>query len=794
MNLFSGPSASGEESLSLYEQQSTTDDDYHSSSVYASQTTDETFTSNRDTFSHDDMRSSGTFLSARTSHDEEEISSIDGMKRRALKLTPKSELDLKPVPSSQTFREAPTPVAANRSPRRERIPGGAAAKLMFIGPSASSRSTTDDDRLQGASTESSSQGVDDNIKEIDREMQRAKAEFEKGTERNRRYQQHPVVTIPEDQEDTTIDDESASNAPSFLNRSEIFHESSQAAVIALLTPRDRHGDLRSTASDFNDGMSVQSGASKISSNLAAKSPSDRNIESPVKQQDVSQPLLSQVAERRLEAIKARMKDPNKRLTELLMAIATPDDRSLVDLGYMVRRKNACGALHVLTARPENRVAIGWTVGVLPALTSVLEDSQEEELEVILREERIRAEYEAARERAIATLMNLAMPRENRIAVFHSPGLVQAALYVIHEDEGVARRGCSALLAFLVKSPENRLLLPQVPGFMDTVIKVLRPKPPQVQEPAPQPRKIYPWNTSDSEESDDESEDRTKRSRSYQTSYSKTTATDSEDVANGTFETDFTEGSRPRVESDSGVELTGYDGSANKLLSVARQNIFAVFLHLMKEKDNAYHFAREDAFISTMVDISTHQESLSHTLATKLLANLTRHRLNTKLLVFQKRVVVPALVSATASPYEEARRFACHGLQNIAQDKSCRQELATTKNLILQLCDRARQATGEEERLAAVSALKNLCDEPANLIPMTNTPDCISTLMHVAHGKEEGVTDMMQYRACDALATLSHWLRKIATSGQSLTASQVGSPAPQGLCVPSLRVVTWNQWR
>ena len=52
---------------------------------------------------------------------------------------------------------------------------------------------------------------------------------------------------------------------------------------------------------------------------------------------------------------------------------------------------------------------------------------------------------------------------------------------------------------------------------------------------------------------------------------------------------------------------------------------------------------------------------------------------------------------------------------------------------------------------------------------------------------------MQYRACDALATLSHWLRKIATSGHSLDQTQRGRLPNKGLFVPSLREVSWNQW-
>ena len=164
------------------------------------------------------------------------------------------------------------------------------------------------------------------------------------------------------------------------------------------------------------------------------------------------------------------------------------------------------------------------------------------------------------------------------------------------------------------------------------------------------------------------------------------------------------------------------------------------------------------------------------------------------MVFQERRTVPALVHGANSENDETRLYACYAIQNLAQEKSCRQELAMIENLVPTLCSRGRFSTAEDERLAAISALKNLCDEPANLIPLTNTPECISTLMHLAHGKEEGVTETMQYRACDALATLSHWLRKIATSGKSLDDMQNGRTPDKKLFVPSLRVVTWNQWQ
>jgi hypothetical protein len=180
-------------------------------------------------------------------------------------------------------------------------------------------------------------------------------------------------------------------------------------------------------------------------------------------------------------------------------------------------------------------------------------------------------------------------------------------------------------------------------------------------------------------------------------------------------------------------------------------------------------------------------------AVRLLAHLTRHRANSKVIVFNLQNIAPAMVRATYSGNDEARKYACFGLQNLTQDKPCRQELATTPNLVASLCVRARQASDPEERLAAIHALKNLTDEPGNLIPMTNTPECFATLMQIAHASDDSVTEMMQYLACDALATLSHWFRSIATSGQRMEAIKLQQPPPKDLFAPSLQIVSWEQW-
>jgi len=64
----------------------------------------------------------------------------------------------------------------------------------------------------------------------------------------------------------------------------------------------------------------------------------------------------------------------------------------------------------------------------------------------------------------------------------------------------------------------------------------------------------------------------------------------------------------------------------------------------------------------------------------------------------------------SSPNVQSRTFACRSLQNLSQDKSCRQDIAITNELVESLVQRVSLSENEEEKLAAVSTLKNLADE------------------------------------------------------------------------------------
>jgi hypothetical protein len=597
-------------------------------------------------------------------------------------------------------------------------------------------------------------------------------------------------------------------SPNLFDQNEIFFKTADDAMQALLTANGflTVSDAQSAYSSFGTALStdgVSTSASVASAFVISDENTSSNFES-LSRKDYSDELLSAKAKQQIEAILDEMQYPNSKLGHLLQTIASPPEGDVPDLSTTVRRKNACGALQVLALEPRNRIPLVWTTGVLAALTSVLSDTGTEGTIVTYPDKRHRVEFETGRDRAISCLVSLVTPKENRLPILHTPGLVHWLIVMILEGRGLSRRGACTILAFLAKTPDNRLLMVQVPRLVEALSKVLKRRPARMEQRA-RPSPVPEFSEEEEEDQaaggnshvsrENESEEfplsqSEKHSYHQRPSESTRIASTASVYSNQSAVTQRFHGGRPSV------ELRSYDETADELLRDARKYAFAAFSSLLKEKDNAFHFARDAALVKVMSEIAVCHDSPSHEHAVKFLACLTRHRLNSKVLVFRRRGVVPALIKATVSSSDTVRLHACYALQNLSQDKSCRQELAISENLLICLCDRARGATEHvNERLAALSALKNLTDEPANLIPMSNTTDCIATLMHLAHGRQEGVTPLMQYRACDALATLSHWLRKIATSGQALNNAKNGKISNnKELFIPALRVVTVNQWQ
>ena len=738
---------------------------------------------------------------------------------------------------------------------RQRVAGGAAAKIMLQGcsPTSPSEEESYDD-------ESDSEDVADYTyatEELDHARRQARVEYDIGTGANKRYK--PVVESLDESE--YYDMESEASLPSILDRNEVFHENVSAAIVALLNPRGGRSVAESAVTGYSPGSgagtstvsptrsAADTGTLSPSHSVAAsisprrsekRSEASREVnaysalDAPLEaiRKVPNQPLLNEKAEKKMELMKKKMINPSKTLAELLTAIAKPSEGEEMDKTYMVRRKNACGALKVLTTNAANRKTIGWTLGVLPALTSVLADGGEGNLEDAFPDARVRVEYIEARKRAVAALLNLALLKENRVPIFLCPGLMYALGQTILQDKEESRQGCCAVVGYLSKTSENRLLLIKIPGMLDAMTSAIKPR---TKKPKKKPAKKYIWDTFDdsysastAERINSDNTDLTDR-RSFNTEeedfvsdddYVSSPRYDDESNDESHDDSDMTPLMSTSPTSEASRRSFLYDNDSNTFVHATRQNVFATLLHVVKEKDNAvsiilwlkrthqccrsgqsypvfflccvqYHLARHADLLFTLIDISYMQESPFHTYALKIIANLTRHRGNSKLLVFHHRVVVPALVQAMSSRSLESRTHAIHSLQNLSQDKSCRQDIAITQNLVDAIVQRVRLSSDMQEKLAAVTTLKNLADEPANLIPMTNTPDCFATLMQVANGGNE-ITEMMQFQACDALATLSHWLRKIASTG-TLEQGSKEVPKASDLMNPTLRVVTWSQW-
>lgn len=561
----------------------------------------------------------------------------------------------------------------NNRPGRQRVPGGAAAKLMLRGPKAEEE---EDDGNDGKSENNNNNNVSDDdeeeepvdTSEIYHMIDQTKVEFEKGPPRSR-FTPHAEVAdkeieisfVPEaddewnnydellllsDGDGTANDvDNEKERLPRVLNRSEAYHENASEAVAALLNPSLKAGDTVSVVSGIlSDVPSVNSSSRKTGGGSVSAfqypkfddvgsivSGGGGGVDSLMMEEynindggihkcPTSEPLITGATEARLDQMSKRMLDPSKTLSDLLKAIASPDDTIQVDRAYMVRRKNACGALKVLTAHARKRKQIAWTVGVLPALTSVLQDAGEEGLEVAYPDKRTRMEYEETRKRAIAAIANLSMTVSNRLVVFHTPGLVQALMYLINEDKAECLEGCCAILAYLAKSVENRNLMAQVPGLFEIVLKIIRPNKTKENEEDHQltkEKEIYPWMSNDSEASSmssagSEHSEHTGSSGEFTEgettggeSYDDVESTDGESfVSEGSCDSmstgsseasDNTDNQNPpknrKGKADHSKKQKICDYDADKHFFAARQNLFAMLGHLVKEKDNAVSFDR-----------------------------------------------------------------------------------------------------------------------------------------------------------------------------------------------------------
>jgi hypothetical protein len=217
----------------------------------------------------------------------------------------------------------------------------------------------------------------------------------------------------------------------------------------------------------------------------------------------------------------------------------------------------------------------------------------------------------------------------------------------------------------------------------------------------------------------------------------------------------------------------------------------------------FDIARAEALVEALIDVAKKQSSPSHTRALTILAHLTRHPQNGHHLIFQYLELLPMLQKATESADADARKYALCAIQNLSMDYSCKTAIAHTDKMILSLTGRCHGETNEEVH-AAVAALQNLSDEPANLIQFTIVKNCIGTIMSIARSNkarmDEGIeTKMTKFMAQNTLAKLSFWLRKIATSAslricENKKDGYFPSGASFSLCDAVLQPIDYEQWK
>lgn len=625
--------------------------------------------------------------------------------------------------------------------------------------------------------------------------------------------------------------------PSPLASGEIFHQAAAASIVALLSP-DRMAKAGLMAPEINSieeddaakdvagdsptgviispgGTDGQGGGMASSSDIRGMFTFNGNSDPSLSRggewngmtqvsrslfrgdvdDDVRQSMIFQ-------AFRGKMIDSSAQFNQLLGQINRKRGVA-IDRTFATRRKNACGALKILSAKQENRIKICWTVGVLPAIASVLSDVNE-----VVPDEFTRSANTEARNRIVSTLLNLSVNKKNRMLIVNTPGVLESVSQTILHDAGEGRQGCCTVLLYLAKTSEARFMIVMSAGVMDALAKVIEvPKIYPKSTPKSKIRKHHLAKTRESPSTDTGCSSKSSRHSSHSGSRSSkigsvsdvggdSVASVDSSIAPGevehmeiTFETiDGTVHTSSKAEADD-----MYDADPNRFLHGARLSIFACLLCLVKSQENAFLVARDEKMINTLIGVSKRHSSPSHARAMAILAHLTRHPKNCHLLVFKYVSLLPMLQDATTSFDNEARRYAFCALQNLSIDKACRAPIAHTPKLVWSLTERCKDRNIEDEWMAALATLQNLADEPANLIQFTIVNDCIGTIIQIAggHTTRDDMTDLGSFMAKNMLATLSHWFRKIATSGSERCGLTFGGL--DGLQKARLEPTSYSPW-
>mmetsp|Transcript_19979 Transcript_19979/g.28113 ORF Transcript_19979/g.28113 Transcript_19979/m.28113 type:complete len:1146 (-) Transcript_19979:311-3748(-) len=526
-----------------------------------------------------------------------------------------------------------------------------------------------------------------------------------------------------------------------------------------------------------------------------------------------------------------MTRPSQDLANLLSNIYRPpkhDEKTLTDQDgnpvthkmdrpFMTRRKNACGALKVLTSAKKNRGPICWTIGVLTSITSVLNDGGPQGPEKQFNDDFVLAAYYHARKRSLQALGNLCTSPRNRVLIFLSPGLVTALVHVTHLcRDDVLPLACTCL-ALLSKEVENRELLCIHPNILNAMASVIQPPP--IQQGGKGPHvKLRMNHTDGSNQRGEEDEIMLQRTCSVSTMGNTNvdnrrgvgemfSEDENDDDTGGSLSNDDESISYNQIPALEGIELvlpmkkTTYDNDSSPHMVSARLSIFAALSHLCKVKVNTHVLCKHRYLMKVLIIIAGQHDSPSHVRSMVILSHLTRNQDNTLIFIREVERSIETLILGTRSPDDECRKHACFALQNLSYLPNFCPLLVKTPGLITSLCECACKSEFEEEQFAAMSALKNLSREGSCAIALFNTAELMPVLLlQIQDVDEQNPQHLkLRYIASDTLATLGYTIRKVATTTKASRDGefkfQTDKNNKRVLCLvnPTFTTSTWNQW-
>ncbi|KAL7542466.1 hypothetical protein ACHAWF_007182 [Thalassiosira exigua] len=289
-----------------------------------------------------------------------------------------------------------------------------------------------------------------------------------------------------------------------------------------------------------------------------------------------------------------------------------------------------------------------------------------------------------------------------------------------------------------------------------------------------------------------------------------------------------------LEVDKNGALSRMGGQDRRVFVGARLCVLKMLLHLSKNRDVSTALARTECITSALVGAADSMELAANILCVAILTNLTRHPDNAHHLVHKVPGLVACLVHHVGGDEDECAKCALYAIQNMSCTGSCRQELANAPELLSSVTRAAFRHDRTEQQLSALHALKNLSDDPFNLVTMTNTPGCTATLLALANndagkggsppsleatprasgkgggtmGKDDedekqqqlslsrgGSNAMAQYLACDTLATLSHWLLTLSATRKVKGGTDGAGGGVAGIDAGrrTFKQSTWDAW-